>query len=344
MLKKSLIGLALFVVGGCIAVYIGFMQLQSFANTRIDDTAPFIIHLEKGDSARTVWQQLPMDASSADDFMFKLWLRIYPEYSQVKSGYYELSEQPSIQDVFTIVTSGLETQFSIALVEGLTIRQWLEVLKSEEKLKQDLPAVDDLYDAIVQNEGEQGSRFCNNELKTLEGCLLADTYFYAYQDSALSILRRAYVAMDNALENAWSQRYSDIPVETPYQALILASIIEKETAVASERGVIAGVFSNRLELNMRLQTDPTVIYGIGPDFDGNITRKHLREFTPYNTYRIKGLPPSPIAMAGMPSLMAAVQPEITDYLYFVAKGDGSHQFSATLQAHNAAVAKYQLNR
>jgi UPF0755 protein len=150
--------------------------------------------------------------------------------------------------------------------------------------------------------------------------------------------------MDTALDVLWAERFLDIPINTPYEALILASIIEKETALPSERGVIAGVFSNRLELNMRLQTDPTVIYGIGPDFDGNITRAHLREMTPYNTYRIKGLPPTPIAMAGEASLTAAIRPEITDYIYFVAKGDGSHQFSVTLKEHNQAVATYQLNR
>lgn len=146
------------------------------------------------------------------------------------------------------------------------------------------------------------------------------------------------------MTSEWEQRAVDLPLQTPYEAIILASIIEKETAVPSERDMIAGVFINRLNRNMRLQTDPTVIYGIGPTFDGNITRKHLRTATPYNTYVIKGLPPTPIAMAGKAAIHAALHPLSTDALYFVAKGDGSHQFSTTLEEHNAAVRKYQLKR
>ncbi len=343
MLKKYLIVIVVLLAAVLSLTYFAYTHVKAFGAKTVSPPQAFVVQLEKGDSARDVWRQLPLETSDTDNFTFKVWLKLFPEFSRVKVGYYEFSAEPSIQDVFTIITSGIQTQFSISLVEGLTIRQWLEVLKADSKLKQDLPSQDALFDAIV-NSADNKPGFCNNDLRSIEGCLLADTYFYTYQDSALSILRRAYSSMAEALDTAWAQRYQDIPIDTPYQALILASIIEKETAVASERGVIAGVFSNRLELNMRLQTDPTVIYGIGPDFDGNITRKHLREYTPFNTYRINGLPPTPIAMAGMPSLMAAVQPDITDYIYFVAKGDGTHQFSVTLQEHNEAVAEYQLKR
>ena len=157
-------------------------------------------------------------------------------------------------------------------------------------------------------------------------------------------MARAHEALIAFVDEQWQQRALDLPINTPYEALILASIIEKETAVPEERSRIAGVFVNRLNSNMRLQTDPTVIYGIGDNFDGNITRKHLRTPTPYNTYVIKGLPPTPIAMAGKAAIKAALQPLETDEVYFVAKGDGSHQFSTTLEAHNAAVRKYQLKR
>jgi UPF0755 protein len=183
-----------------------------------------------------------------------------------------------------------------------------------------------------------------SEASSAEGLFLADTYFFTANTATSSILTRAHKAMLDYVETQWQQRQADLPLNSPYDALILASIIEKETAVSAERTKIAGVFVNRLRKNMRLQTDPTVIYGIGDAYDGNITRKHLRTPTPYNTYTIKGLPPTPIAMAGKEAIWAALNPMETDALYFVARGDGSHEFSSSLAAHNAAVRKYQLNR
>lgn len=344
MLKKCLLTLTLFIALAMVLIYVVFSQIRVFGDTPIHITSPIVVHLMPGQSAQSIWQRLPIKRSRLNQIYFKFWLRIYPSNSQVKAGYYEFTSSLTLSDVFATINRGLEKQFSIVLVEGQTIAQWLELLRKTEKLKQDLPETSTLYLAITESDTLGRANFCENEMRSLEGCLLADTYFYAYNDSAMSILRRAFTAMDSALDIAWHQRYQDIPLKSPYEALILASIIEKETAVAAERGTIAGVFSNRLELDMRLQTDPTVIYGIGSDFDGNITRAHLRQLTPFNTYRIKGLPPTPIAMAGRPSLMASVQPEMTDYLYFVAKGDGSHQFSTTLQQHNKAVATFQLNK
>ncbi|WP_371192990.1 endolytic transglycosylase MltG [Glaciecola sp. SC05] len=327
-----------------VGAYALFLQVNALGTQTINIQTPLIVHLKPGQSAQSIWRSLPVTHSELNHTYFKLWLKLYPENSRVKAGYYEFNSSQSLESIFEQISKGKETQFSIALVEGQTIRQWLSLLSATSTLKQDLPEFDLLYALVTETKTSQHTNFCENDMSSLEGCLLADTYFYSYQDSALSILRRAFNAMDTELDIAWSQRFQDIPLRSPYEALILASIIEKETAVASERGLIAGVFSNRLELNMRLQTDPTVIYGIGVDFDGNITRAHLREMTPFNTYRIKGLPPTPIAMAGRASLMAAVQPQITDYIYFVAKGDGSHQFSETLAQHNKAVAEYQLNR
>lgn len=355
MFKRITASIAIVVLFGLIASAIVYNKIKNFGQQLIEIDTAHVIHLKPGQSAHTVYRSLPLVHDKANNLYFKLWLRLYPQNSRVKAGYYVIKQTMSLNDVYAMINRGEQTQFSIALVEGQTIRQWLEVLRNTDTLFNDLPELADLYRIITDNFAAQTpnsvaqannevAHFCKNTLASLEGCLLADTYFYSYQDSALSILQRAFIAMDSALDAAWDQRFQDIPLSSPYEALILASIIEKETAVAHERGIIAGVFSNRLELNMRLQTDPTVIYGIGPDFDGNITRAHLREKTLYNTYRINGLPPTPIAMAGKSSLMAAVQPEITDYIYFVAKGDGSHQFSTTLQEHNRAVAKYQLNR
>ena len=175
-----------------------------------------------------------------------------------------------------------------------------------------------------------------------EGLLYPDTYYYVAQSKASELLLRAYQRMTDKLQQAWLNREADLPYDTPYKALIMASIIEKETARGFERPVIASVFVNRLRKNMRLQTDPTVIYGLGEQFDGDITRAHLKQKTPYNTYRIKGLPPTPIAMAGLASIEAALNPDVTEFLYFVSKKDGTHHFSKTLAEHNRAVRYYQL--
>lgn len=344
MLKKLSIAFTFLSLTLLVCLYVVFVNVDAIGQKSVPVASPYVVHLKAGQSAQTVWRNLPIERTELEDVFFKIWLRMYPQNSQVKVGYYAFTSNQTVADIFERISSGTVTQFSIALVEGQTLQQWIAALKGNDTLLQDLPETSALYSMIVLPSSDQENSFCDNAQQSLEGCLLADTYFYAYQDSALSILRRAYQAMDSELDQIWDQRFQDIPLKTPYEALILASIIEKETAVPSERGTIAGVFSNRLELNMRLQTDPTVIYGIGPEFDGNITRAHLNQKTPYNTYRINGLPPTPIAMASRASLLAAVQPEITDYLYFVARGDGSHAFSTTLEEHNQAVVEFQLNK
>lgn len=245
----------------------------------------------------------------------------------------------SLVDAFTLFTQGDEHLFAVSLVEGLTLAQWLDALRANQYL------VFDVNEQTLSNltQGNSVDWCCENAQHT-EGAFLADTYFFTKGTKASDVLKRAHRALITFVSQEWEKRAEDLPLSSPYDALILASIIEKETAVPKERDMIAGIFINRLNKNMRLQTDPTVIYGIGSEFDGNITRKHLRTATPYNTYVIKGLPPTPIAMAGKAAIHAALHPLATDALYFVAKGDGSHQFSNTLKAHNAAVRKYQLKR
>ena len=296
--------------------------------------------LEKGSNAyRTLKQLRNQGATDVTPLVGKVWLKFFASDTSVKSGTYMISPGQSLVDIFNIFTRGDEFLFAVSLVEGLTLSQWVETLSGHAELVFD---IDDTILAATVNQTK--TQWCCNNVEHNEGLYLADTYFFTQGTKASEILSRAHRALIDYIDKAWQTRALDLPLEDPYQALILASIIEKETAVPEERDLIAGVFVNRLNSNMRLQTDPTVIYGIGPTFDGNITRKHLRTPTPYNTYVIKGLPPTPIAMAGKAAIHAALQPKPTAALYFVAKGDGSHQFSTTLEAHNAAVRKYQLKR
>ena len=264
----------------------------------------------------------------------KWYTKFHPSLRQLKKGTYRLTSDMTLVDVLAKVTSGKEHQFSITFVEGDNYWQILERLKNAPHLIHDitLQTDPDIVAAVKASEAHP------------EGIIFPDTYSYLADSKESDILRRAYQRMTRVLEKNWTERATGLPYETPYQALIMASIIEKETGVANERPLIASVFVNRLDVGMRLQTDPTVIYGLGKAFDGDLKRSHLKQKTPYNTYRIKGLPPTPIAMPGEAAISAALNPAISDYFYFVAKGDGSHQFSATLNEHNKAVREYQLKR
>ncbi len=319
----------------------GFLwhSLQQFTAAKINVDNAYLLNVEQGESVRQVVNKLPIEAG-VNNLGFRVWLKLNPEKAQIKKGLYDISPHASVTDIIDLLIAGKVKQFSVTLIEGHTFKQWLTHLSSIDTLTQDLPNDDALYAYFVNNENS----ICANEYQHLEGCFLPDTYFYTYKASASSILQRAFDALEHALEKAWQQRFLDLPINSPYEALILASIIEKETAIDSERSKIAGVFVNRLESNMRLQTDPTVIYGVGDAYNGDITRKHLRTPTPYNTYVIKGLPITPIAMASMKSIIAAVNPAITDAFYFVATGDGGHRFSVTLQAHNQAVRDYLMKQ
>jgi UPF0755 protein len=319
----------------------GFQYISDYGNNqRLEKPLPSF-ELKDGSTATRVLQELEKDGLINNLWMAKLWLKLHPEHTKVKKGFYDFAAGLTLEELFVQLNSAKVKQFSVALIEGLTYQQWLQALDSHPHIVNDVSAAQNhkvLYRSLIALDG-----FCENDYESLEGCLLADTYFFDKDTPMSVIIQRAYLAMANKLPTIWNSRFLDTAYKTPYELLIMASIIEKETAVESERGIISGVFDNRLAKNMRLQTDPTVIYGI-KDFDGNITRKHLREKTPYNTYVIRGLPITPIAMAGEASLLAAAQPEMTDAIYFVAKGDGTHQFSQTLEEHNAAVRKYQLRK
>ncbi|MBU2976719.1 endolytic transglycosylase MltG [Alteromonas sp. C1M14] len=325
----------LFILVGVAGGYI-WLQVNKL-NTPIDLAQPQLYEVSPGASAIAVIDDLRTKGiTSVPDVVSRLWFKVEPEVSQVRAGVFQLRPGMSLRSVFTLLAKGHEYQFPVSLVEGLTLQQWLSTLLAAPHL------VDDTQGKMPSQWRLKLQRVSGMPDDAYpEGLFLADTYHYSAGIRISDILLRANQAMVIFLEEAWPNRGDNLPYDSPYDALIMASIIEKETAVATERPRIAGVFVNRLRKGMRLQTDPTVIYGIGDEFDGNLTRAHLREKTPYNTYVIKGLPPTPIAMPGREAINAALHPALTDEYYFVSKGDGSHQFSATLEAHNRAVNQYQ---
>ncbi|WP_240464820.1 endolytic transglycosylase MltG [Paraferrimonas sp. SM1919] len=262
----------------------------------------------------------------------KLNEKIYSHWHPLKTGLYQIEANMPITELFAMLKQGKQKQFKLTFVEGSTLKQWLEQMRNAEHLKQTLSTDKPLAEQL------------GLQVDHLEGLFFPDTYYYPAGQSDKELLLQAFDAMKKALDLAWQSRTTSKHIKDPYQLLILASLIEKETGYAPERETISGVFYNRLNKKMRLQTDPTVIYGLGDNYKGNITKRHLRQYTPYNTYRINGLPPTPIAMPGAGSLHAAANPDKVEYLYFVSKGDGSHYFSKTLKEHNRAVNKYLRKR
>lgn len=250
------------------------------------------------------------------------------------AGEYALAYGLTPRSLLQRMARGEVIQHRFTIVEGWTVRELRAALAREEALAHDSAALSE--EELMARIGAAGV--------PAEGRFLPETYAYTRGRSDLELLKRAYTGLQETLARAWAGRDPDLPLATPDEALVLASIVEKETGKAEERARIAGVFVRRLKLGMRLQTDPTVIYGIGPAFDGNLTRRQLETDTPYNTYTRFGLPPTPIALAGADAIAAAVHPAPGDDLYFVARGDGSHAFSPSLREHNAAVARYQLRR
>ena len=267
-----------------------------------------------------------------------LWLRLHWRLNRagqtLHGGEYRLEPGMTVNELFEAWVSGKVVQYSLTLVEGWNIRQLRAALGAEDKLEQTLAGVDDAE--LMRRVGEPGMH--------PEGRFFPDTYRFVRGMRDIDLLIQANRRLRQVLAEEWKARATGLPYKNEYEALIMASIIEKETGVPAERGQIAGVFVRRLEKRMRLQTDPTVIYGMGERYAGKIRRSDLREATPYNTYTISGLPPTPIAMVGREAIHAALQPEPGKTLYFVARGDGSHVFSATLEEHLRAVRQYQLKR
>ena len=267
------------------------------------------------------------------DWLF-LWFRLSGEAAKIRAGSYELRRGITPHELLRMLVRGDEVLARVTLPEGWTFRQWREHLGRQPHLQGDSRSLDGA--ALMAALGRPGLH--------PEGRFFPDTYGYSRGSSDLDLLRRALRAMERELEAAWSQRSADVALRDPYEALILASIIEKETGMASDRPLVSGVFHNRLRIGMPLQSDPTVIYGMGASFDGNLRRRDLIADTPWNSYTRPGLPPTPIANPGRAALLSAVQPARTQALYFVARGDGSSEFSRTLDEHNRAVNRYIRNR
>jgi len=290
--------------------------------------------LKHGSSLRGIAQQMVREGVLAEPWTFMLLVRVQGLAGEIKAGNYELHEGMTKYDLFLMITDGITSQRSITFIEGWTFRQIREALNRHEDIRHlSIPMTDE---EILRQIGASE--------RVAEGLFFPDSYFFDSGMSDLDILKRAYETMQRKLAKAWETRAPGLPYHTPYDALIMASIVEKETGSASERPMIASVFLNRLKLGMRLQTDPTVIYGMGENFDGNLRKRDLLSDGEYNTYTRAGLPPTPIAMPGMAAIEAALHPAQSKALYFVGKGDGSHAFSATLNEHNRAVHRYQLGR
>jgi UPF0755 protein len=327
-LFKGLVVLVVLALGLAAAAYFwvqGAMPLRAPAVTPVD------LSIEPGTSAKAIAQAVTDAGVDISPNLLYAWFRLSGQSRQMRAGSYEIAPGTSPERLLRMLVRGEESLRTVTIVEGWNWRQVRQALAKSENLKPDSRALPD--NALMAQLGLPGV--------APEGRFYPDTYSYAKGSSDLAVLRRAMKSMDKHVQQAWDARQPGVSVKSPEDVLILASIVEKETGKGADRPMISGVFNNRLRIGMRLQTDPTVIYGLGESFDGNLRRSHLQTDNPWNTYTRAGLPPTPIAMPGKASLLAAVQPAKTQALYFVAKGDGSSHFSASLDEHNRAVNRYQ---
>ena len=292
---------------------------------------PFELSLKQGSSLKGMAHDMQQAGLLEQDWAFVWLARLLGKSGQLKAGKYALNHPVSPLELLDMLDKGLVVQGQVSIIEGWTFRQMRAALNASPDVAHDTLNLTDAE--ILQRIGATESH--------PEGLFFPDTYNFASGSSDLAIIKSAYQAMQQRLQEAWATREPDLPLQTPYQALVLASIVEKETGTPGDRAMIAGVFVNRLRKGMLLQTDPTVIYGLGERFDGNLRKRDLLADTAYNTYMRGGLTPTPIALPGMAALQATLHPAKTDALYFVARGDGSSQFSSSLTAHNRAVDQYQ---
>lgn len=296
-----------------------------------------LMQIKPGDTVTTVAKQLVVMGALPHEKLMTVYARLTEQGGRLQVGEYQVKPPQTIDSLIALLESGKVVQYDVRFTEGKTIKDVFNELQEQSDLIKKLPPEWPQWNIKLKEQ-------LNIKHEHLEGLILPETYYFTRGESELAVLKRAHSQLQKVLAEEWQARAKNLPYKTPYEALIMASIIEKETGLAIERQQIAGVFVRRLQKGMRLQTDPTVIYGI-KDYQGNIKRSHLRDASNlYNTYRHHGLPPSPIALAGREAIYAALHPAAGEALYFVAKGDGSHVFSATLKAHQRAVRHYQIEK
>jgi UPF0755 protein len=332
VLLNKIVGLFL---SSCVAMIVAFyLVLQYQMSQPLALPHQQLLTIVQGESINRLAQQLKQRRLISTTFWLKSYVKIYPKYTDIKQGTYQLTANANLIQLLQQLQQGREHQFQLTFVEGSTFNEWLAQLQQTPEIN---------YNLHELSTAQIAERLAIAQA-TPEGWLFPDTYAFTAGTTALSILATAHAKMKQELMQAWQQRQLELPINTAYQALILASIIEKETGQVDEQALISAVFHNRLRKRMRLQTDPTVIYGLGEQYQGDIKRIHLKQYTPYNTYKIKGLPPTPIAMPGKSALLASVQPAADNFLYFVSQGNGRHVFSDNITDHNNAVVRYQLKK
>lgn len=350
--------LCVLLLGWGARVYHRFLAPQWFED-------PFIVYIQPGDSLEKISNNLYAQKLVADPLMFRLYAYSTGKGQKIKAGEFEIQGFVEPRSLLSLLTSTKVKNYPITFIEGTTFDQWLKLLAAAPKLEKTLVGLSRtaFMQALIEAEKQflekrrvaqtassdkaadisvsDFSSFNWRQATDPEGLLFPDTYHYTAGMKDIEIVQKAFHKMLEALEGEWVKRELNLPYANAYEALIMASIIEKETGLAKERAEIAGVFIRRLKKGMRLQTDPTVIYGLGKEFNGNLTRVHLQTPNPFNTYMIEGLPPTPIATASFDAVVAALHPKDGNSIFFVAKGDGSHAFSSTLQEHEQAVRLYQ---
>ena len=316
----------------------GYQKLTEFVHTPVNVTQDQLLTIERGTTGSKLAALLEQEKILEHADLLPWLLKLQPQLNKVKAGTYSLTGVKTLQDLLDMINSGKEAQFSVKFIEGKTFKEWRKNLENAPHLKQTLQGkTDKEIMALLDIPAVAKAVY---EWNNMDGWLYPDTYNYTPNSTDLELLKRSTTRLQKALDKAWNERDENLPLADPYQMLILASIVEKETGIASERPQVASVFINRLKANMKLQTDPTVIYGMGESYTGNIRKKDLETMTPYNTYMIEGLPPTPIAMVSESALQAVAHPAKTDFYYFVADGSGGHKFTRNLNEHNKAVQEY----
>ena len=316
----------------------GYQKLTEFVHTPVNVTQDQLLTIERGTTGGKLAALLEQEKILEHADLLPWLLKLQPQLNKVKAGTYSLTGVKTLQDLLDMINSGKEAQFSVKFIEGKTFKEWRKNLENAPHLKQTLQGkTDKEIMALLDIPAVSKAVY---EWNNMEGWLYPDTYNYTPNSTDLELLKRSTTRLQKALDKAWNERDENLPLADPYQMLILASIVEKETGIAAERPQVASVFINRLKANMKLQTDPTVIYGMGESYTGNIRKKDLETITSYNTYMIEGLPPTPIAMVSESALQAVAHPAKTDFYYFVADGSGGHKFTRNLNEHNKAVQEY----